>query len=607
MANTVSGPVNAQREKDEKIVKYVKEQFERYEAFWADVFQKAEKDYDNWIGKAPAREYDWQNAIHVPLTFEGEQTITPRIFTALFPSDAPLDVQTEGDTDSEQGIKIKNLLQHFFRVGDVQGEAVPLLQQNTLFGTAYMDAGSWYVKRGWQIGQDGKRYYTIIENRPFAKHVDFFEMFPHPSKINMDDCLPIIRRRFVDGEFLKSMMENPFFSYENVQEALESELPTPYSGDHMPAHYMARKGERYELLDYWGPYDDEITLEDKVAMRKQVPYWCIVINRKVKIRCVPNPYNHQKPPFLKTTFYEDSKPNWFGVGLGCVGRSSQERINKIVNTRLDNVDLVLNKMGFYNGNDPLINLRKLQISKPGLWHCVSDTVASIRWMETPDVTQSSYAEEEKAKGDFREATGATTQLMPGDTPDDAHRTAMGIQLLQGAAGMRFRPVLRKLEKDFIQELAMFFFSNLNQFMTEEEWIQVTGENGVAKPVKITPQDIQARVYFIPTGISETMNKEVQVGQLLRFKEITANDPTVNRGELNKRIAELLGFKDIQKLLVPQAPAAQAAGEQGAGLDMQMQERIRQRMKEGADPETIKAEMLGANPAPGVGPEQGPPQ
>lgn len=585
--------VSMSPEKNDKIAKFVGEEFVRYEAAWAEKYLEAEKDYDNWIGKPPVREYDWQNQIHVPLTFEAEQTLTPRIFTALFPTDAPLDVQVEGDSSPEQGVKIKNLIQHFFRVSDVQGEAIPMLQQNTLFGTGYLEGGSWLVKRGWQIDKTGKRYYTIIESRPDSRWIDFFEIFPHPNKIEVWDGLPVLRRRFIDQEAMKALVENPFFRFENVQAALDSKMPDAYKGSNCPSHYMPKPGERYEMIDYWGGWDEETLMSSgKISIQKQIPYWCIVINRKHVLRAMPNPFNHQTPPFIKVQFYEDIKPSWFGVGVGRVGRASQERVNKIVNTRLDNVDLIMNKMGFYNGNDPLINVKKLQVSKPGLWHKVSDTVASIRWMETPDVTQSSYLEEEKAKQDFREATGATIQLMPSDQTGDQHRTAMGIQLLQGAAGMRFRPVLRRLERDLIQQLAMFYFANLNQFMTESEWVEVTGEGGESKPVKVSPEDIQAKVFFIPTGISETLNKEVQVGQLLRFKEVTANDPTVNRGELNKRIAELLGFKDVQKLLVPQAPAgAQPAGE----LSPDMKNMINRRMSEGAHPDQIKQEMLGPNP------------
>ena len=575
---------------NKKIADWVGKEFERYEKAHADRFQAAEEDYDNWIGKPPRRDYDHQNAVHVPLTFEAEQTITPRLFTALFPNDAPVDVQVEGDSDPGQGIKIKHLIQHYFRVNNVQGEAVSALTQNSLYGTAYLDGGSWYVRRAWMNGPNG-RYYTIVESRPYTRFVDFFEIFPHPDKLEVSDSLPLIRRQFVDEDFIKALAENPYHKFENLDLALKSSTPRWFKGGRgksCPAHYTPRNGEEYELLTYWGGFDKTSFEKDAATLSRKVPYWIMVVNRQVAIRCIPNPFNHQMPPFIKTKLFEDAKPSWFGVGIGQVGKSSQERVNKIVNNRLDNVDLVINRMGFYNGNDTMLNVRKLQVAKPGLWHKVSDTVASVRWMDTPDVTGSSYKEEEIAKADFREATGATSSMMPADAVQDQHRTAMGIQLLQGAAGVRFRPVLRKMEVDLIQQLSMFYFSNLQQFMAEEEWVLVTGKDGAQVPVKVAPEDIQAKVFFIPTGISETLNKEVQVGQLLRFKEITMNDPTVNRQEVNRRIAELLGFKDINKLVVKEAP-------QAAGMPPDMGQNIQRRLAEGASPDEIKMEMLGPRP------------
>lgn len=568
------------------MVSYVVGEFERYESFHRDRFEKAQKILNEWKGKAPKRAESWQNAVHVPMTIEAEQTVTPRLFTALFPTDAPIDVHVEGDAPEEAGIRIKGLLKHFFRIANVQGESLPSLTQMTLFGTGYLEAGSWLVKRGWQVdGATGIRYNTILENRPDFKTVDYFEMFPHPAKLRVDDDLPLIRRRFTDAEFLKKLADNKNFDMANLTAALASEPPIR-SGKQ---NYNTKHKE-YEILDYWGPWDESYEKDGKTLVRKAVPYWAIIINRKVKIRAIANPYNHQIPPFCRIQLFCNPEPSWFGVGVGEVGLSTQERLNKIVNQRLDNVDLVLNKQGCYNGNDPLINTKKLQISKPGQWHKVSDTINSLKWMDTPDVTSSSYKEEELAKQDFREATGATSHLMPGE-PSEQHRTAMGIQLLQGAAGMRFRPVLRKLEIDLIQQAAMFFFSNLKQFMTSAEWVMITGKGGQVKPVQVTPEQIQAKVFFIPTGISETLNKEVQVGQLLRFKEITANDPTVNRQEINKRIAELFGFKDIQKLIVSQD--AQPGGE----IPVAQQEMMKRRVAEGASPEQIKEEMLGPPPPP----------
>lgn len=577
------------------MVDFVVKEFQRYEKHWGPAHEKAKTYFNDWSNKPPSRDFDWQNAVQVPVTVEAEQTISPRLFTALFPNDSPVDVVVEGNMKPQQGIKIKHLIKHYFKVSNVQGEWAKMLPQIVLYGTGYAEAGTWCVKKGWKIDKENIRYYASVESRPDFKFVDYFELFPHPAKLEMDDGLPLIRRRFVDSEYLKSMAENENFDFKNLKEALQTESVVKNErtdGDD-------KRGEDYEILDYWGPYDSQYEKDGKLMVKKMVPHWTIIINRKVCVRFIENPYNHQIPPFIRVKLFEDAKPNWMGVGIGQVGKPTQDRLNKIVNQRLDNVDLVLNKERVVNGNDTMINRNKLKVSKPGNIHYAQD-INNIQWIDVPDVTSSAYQEEALAKQDYREATGATMQLMPTDSGDQ-HRTALGIQILQGAAGMRFRPVLRLMEIEGIQKTAMFFFSNLRQFMSEQEWILITGKFGQSEPILVTPEEIQAKVFFIPTGLSETMNKETQVQQLLRFKEVTAQDPTVNRAEINKRIAELFGFKEIEKILIPQ----EAATSDVLPADKRMA--IKQRLAEGATPDQIKAELLGPRPSPASTGKGGPPR
>ena len=573
----------------DKKVKFVTEEFTRYERFHQDRFQKSRNVIKDWDSEPPVRDFNWQNAVHVPITFASEQTITPRIFAALFPNESPVDAAVFGSTKEEEGIRIKFMIQHHFRISDVQGEVLPGMTQNTLLGTGYVEAPQLF-RKGWVVGPEGQRREVVIDNRPGCRSVDYFEMFPHPAKISMTDGLPLIRRRYIDAEYLKNLAEDPNSKFTNLTEALNSDAVQSSEStsllDVNGKPYEKKKRDEYELLEYWGGWDESYVVDKKVVKRMAVPYWIIVVNRKVMVRGIPNPYNHQQPPYCKFTLFPDSKPNWFGVGIGKVGKPTQDRLNKIVNQRLDNVDLVLNKQGCYNGNDPLINTKRLQVSQPGKWHKVSDTVNSLKWMDTPDVTASSYKEEELAKSDYREATGATVPLMP--TDEGQHRTAAGISLLQGAAGIRFRPVLRKMETDLVQQLAHIYLSNLQQFMILPEWIRITSNDGEDEPVLVSPTEIQAKVKFIPTGVSETINKEVQIGQLLRFKEVGINDPTINQAEINRRIGELMGFKDLNKLVVNQKPVQAGEGQ----LSPDAQQFIQKRMAEGASPEQIKLELLG---------------
>jgi len=585
------------------MVKFVQEEFDRYEKYHMDRFEDAVDVIDQWNNVPPPKTLDWMNQVHCPITFASEQTVTPRIFAALFPNEAPLDAKVYGKTSEQQGILIRDTLRHYFRISDVQGQSLSSLTQNTLIGTGYVEAPYLY-RKSWQVNRDGERYLAVVDRRPDCKSVSFFEMYPHPAKLEMNDGLPLIRRRFCDAEYLKRLAESPEAKFTNLSEALKTDSTRNESTtllDRKGNTLDKKKRDEYELLEYWGPWDESYKKDDKVVTKKAVPYWITIVNRKVKVRGIPNPYNFQHPPYCKFTLFSESKPCWFGVGIGTVGKPTQDRLNKIINQRLDNVDLVLNKQGFYNGNDPLINVKKLQVSAPGSWRKVSDTVSSIRWMDTPDVTASAYKEEELAKADYREATGASAPLMP--TEKNQSETAAGINLLQGAAGIRFRPVLKKIETDLIQSLSMMFLSHLQQFMIFPEWIKMTSNDGKEEPVLVKPEDLQAKVQLIPTGISETLNKETQIGQLLRFKEVSANDPTINQAELNRRIAELMGFKDINSIIVQQQPTMAGPGQ----LSPEDQALIQQRLAEGASPEQIKMELAGNPPQNGPDAPQGGPQ
>lgn len=601
MANISKKTTHKRNSEQDPMLDYVVSQFQIYHDHWSDRYDEAKIIYDHWCNKAPVREESWQNAVHVPLTLEAEQTISPRLNSALFPNSAPVEVLVEGKEPQQNGIIIKDGIKHYFRRANVEGKSGMLMSQTVLFGTGYGEE-SWNIERKWLYDMtSGERYSTRLPGRPDFNAVDFFEMFPHPGKISMKDGLPLIRRRFCDAEYLKLLAKNPNFEFDNLNKALQSQIVQGSEQDWKDTTAGGKKKDEYEIIEYWGPWHSSFQKDKEVTKEDAEPYWIVIVNRTVKVWGKPNPHNFGHPPYIRTKLFEDPKPCWFGVGIGKAGLPTQERLNKLVNQRLDNVDLVLNKQGVYNGNDPLINTRKLMKSTPGLWHKVSDTVTSMKWMETPDVTSSSYKEEELAKTDFRESTGAVNPLMPAD--QGQHRTAMGLNLLQGAAGMRFRPVLRKMEIDFIQLLAEMFLSDLQQFMTVPEWIETMSTTGQPKPILLTPEAIQTKVKFMPTGVSETLNKELQVGQLLRFKELTKDDPTVNRREINKRIAELMGFKDIPLILTPPRPVTT-----GGPLSPEEQMKIQQRSSEGASEEEMMAEMFGggqeqsANP-PGQNPAE----
>jgi len=129
---------------------FVVNEFERYEKFHMERYENAAKVIKQWNNVPPPKTLDWMNQVHCPITFASEQTVTPRIFAALFPNEAPLDIKVYGKATEQQGILIRDTLKHYYRIADVQGECLPSLTQNTLIGTGYVESPYLY-RKAWQV------------------------------------------------------------------------------------------------------------------------------------------------------------------------------------------------------------------------------------------------------------------------------------------------------------------------------------------------------------------------------------------------------------------------------------------------------------------------
>lgn len=93
-------------------------------------------------------------------------------------------------------------------------------------------------------------------------------------------------------------------------------------------------------------------------------------------------------------------------GVARITRDVQAEINEVANGRMDNVKYALNPRHLVR-RDRQVDLRAL-ISRnvPGSAVLVSDTETDVRTMEIPDVTASSYQEQDRLNLDFDDMAGA---------------------------------------------------------------------------------------------------------------------------------------------------------------------------------------------------------
>lgn len=194
-----------------------------------------------------------------------------------------------------------------------------------------------------------------------------------------------------------------------------------------------------KVREYWGIFSPTGKPEDEEE------YVITDVNKKYVIRCERNPYaTDQNPdgirPFESLNDH-DVPGEFYGIGEIEPTETLQIGINKMRNQRLDNVDLVLNRMWIYDRNAG-INPKSL-VSTPGN-AIPADDINGLQPVPTPDVTASSYAEEDRFSRDFQNATGTIDPTDRGGSSGFVS-TATGQKIRDKESSARFQLKIENLE------------------------------------------------------------------------------------------------------------------------------------------------------------------
>lgn len=114
-----------------------------------------------------------------------------------------------------------------------------------------------------------------------------------------------------------------------------------------------------------------------------------------------------KRPFVAGKCIIETHKN-YSSGKVRLARETQGEINEIANNRIDNVKFAMNKRYFVARNRQ-VDLRSLTRNVPSSVTLMNDIEKDVRVVDTPDVTSSSYQEQDRLNMDFDEITGNMSQ------------------------------------------------------------------------------------------------------------------------------------------------------------------------------------------------------
>lgn len=316
---------------------------------------------------------------------------------------------------------------------------------------------------GWPAEVD-EEYEAAVPTKddPSVECVDVRDWIPHESARDVATAKRITHRVWLSYEDLQELQRQGV--YRNVADLKETRsFADSLASRETDLFQVDRTKDLIELLEIWQDDGKVIT----------------IANREVELSNRKNPFDHGKYPFIACA----PVPDLFrmqGISIVELVEDLQEMLWTLQNQRLDNLELL---------NNLVIKVREgsmfeTPVFAPGeQW--LMDDLSAAEVLQMPTFpAEISLQSEGLIKADIQNIPGASPALL--GQAEGAEQTATEISLLTNLAQRRLSAM--KFQFTLADKLVGEQWIDLNkQFLTEERYVSIVGEDGDEGWVLIHPE------------------------------------------------------------------------------------------------------------------------
>ncbi|HBM28022.1 MAG TPA: hypothetical protein DDZ92_03870 [Halomonas sp.] len=265
----------------------------------------------------------------------------------------------------------------------------------------------------------------------------------------------------------------------------------------------------------------------------------------------------------------------------------QEMSNDVANQRMDNVQLVLNKR-YVLRRGRQIDVESLQRNVPGGGIMTDNPAEDIRVLETPDVTGSSYSEQDRLDVQIDEMTGNFSQSAV-QTNRVLNETVGGMNLMAGGASAISEYSVRIFVETWVEPVMRQLVKLEQAFEDDATVLAIAGETAQLERFGVdqnTDDLLRTQIRLrVNVGVGST-NPEAKIQRLMTGMQAVANMPGVaERIKADQVITEVfgaLGYEDGARFFLsdeeiqqraesaPPPPEVQAAQAEQQAMQAKMQ-------------------------------------
>ena len=490
--------------------------------------------------------YPFRSNLFIPYTFALVEHIVPAMLASFFSTEPIVSVVPRKGAVAELSYLIETIVNYFLE--DTRTRLYQVLEESlkeaAIYGTAFMRILPVF---------GNENYYNVftdefipIMDRVSIESIDLFRVYPDWRAKSLEDMRFIIIEHEKTEEELKEL-EALGLIPEGITEQLSptgevdqdktKRLTSVGKGGSAPVYSTTKF---YKVYEYWD---------------KNCVVW--ICGSKILYER-PNVLN--RLPFVLFRFTK-APHELYGIGIPEMVSDLQEELNTVRNQRIDNLNLIINRMFIVNKLAD-IDMDSL-VSYAGNIILTND-VDAIKPLTTPDITRSAYLEEEIIRNDMDLTTGLYAAAR--GAPPVRKEPATTTMRLQQASLIRFDSIVKRLEYDVLREIGSIVLFYIRRYVPPEKFVEIVGfeeffERGGPLFYTLPFETILKNYHFKTVGTSFTGIRELRTQQLLQAFALFSKLPFVNLYEFAKLVLrEGFGVKNVNQLLLAPQPQVGVSGQ-----------------------------------------------
>ena len=385
----------------------------------------------------------------------------------------------------------------------------------------------------WSSDDEGRFYDPEEKVVPRLSHVSCWDLYPDPSALSLEDAEYIIERHRMNRSQLRALRNRPFFDVDAIEACLT--MGSSYEERHFENDLYADNDpiyneDRFEVLEYWGVLDAKMAEEIQLDLPKNTsPLDQIQVNAWICgneiLRVVLNPFVPERLPY-QVFPYEKNPYRFFGIGVPENMEDAQLLMNGHVRMAIDNLALAGNLI-FEVDENMMVPGQSMDIYPGKIFRRQSGAPGTgITGIKFPSTAVENLQMYDKARQLADEETGIPSIVHGQTGVTGTGRTAAGLSMLMGSAGLGIKTVIKNIDDHLLRPLGENMFMWNMQFSEDED---------------ATMGDLEIK----PKGTTSVMMKEVRSQRLTMLLQTVANPMLAPFVKLPTLIKELAVAQDME--------------------------------------------------------------